>query len=117
MDTKLKIRSKKMRRGAEGQRCTYCGCQDGTIVGAHYQGFRSHQFGKGTGTKPHDLCIADLCFRCHTKFDMSEISTLTDPILRRIDESEQFMFCVLMTIIRRAKQGILYTDDMSLGGK
>lgn len=109
-----KIRSKKYREGAKGQACVNCGVNDGTTVLAHYQGMRGQSFGKGTGTKPHDVCGADLCAKCHAEFDAGEGSYVQDKFQRKIDLSERFMFCCAMTLIRRVHQGILYTDDMSL---
>ena len=112
---KFKIRSKKLLRGAEGQSCVSCGKQNGSTVGAHYQGIRSCQFGKGTGTKPHDLMIADLCSDCHMAFDLGEASCFKDRQIRKLDLSERFLFCICMTLIRRTQQGILYTDDIKRG--
>ena len=114
MNNKFKIRSKKYCRGAENQACVNCGKNDGTVVLAHYQGIRGQAFGKGTGTKPHDICGADLCSQCHTEFDAGEGSYVADPFQRKIDLSERFMYCAYLTLIRRVEQGILYTDDMSL---
>ena len=116
MDNKLKIRSKKYLNGARGQACVNCGANDGTTVSAHYQGIRSAAFGKGTGTKPHDLCVADLCHKCHAEFDSGNGSFVVDPFQRKIDLSERFLYCCYLTLIRRASQGILYTDDIKTGG-
>ena len=60
------IRSKKLLSAARGESCVNCGTQDGTVVAAHYQGLRSHQYGKGKGQKPHDILVADLCVKCHS---------------------------------------------------
>jgi len=123
MDHKLKIRSKKYLRGAEEQSCVRCGKKDRTIVAAHYTGLRSHIYGKGTGTKCHDVLSADLCHECHQFFDNPEVSSLythrTERIRHywKIEMSEEFLNCVALTLIRRCEQGIIYTDDMSLGGK
>ena len=119
MNHKLKIRSKKYLAAARGQSCTRCGVNDGTVVAAHYTGFRSHQFGKGTGTKVHDLLVADLCMECHVFFD-TPCPPHADEEHRwqwKNEMSEEFMFCVAMTQIRRCEQGILLTADMTLGGK
>jgi len=116
MDTKLKIRSKKYLKGAKDQSCVNCGVNDGTIVSAHYQGLRSHLYGKGTGTKPHDLLVADLCHKCHTIFDSQDLrlrhNTLHNRNWRKCEVSEEFLHCIALTLIRRAQQGIIYTDDM-----
>ena len=117
MDNKFKIRSKKLLNAAEGQACVNCGNRDDTVVAAHYQGMRQQMLGKGTGTKPHDLCIADLCSKCHREFDSFEGSYVKDPLMRKIDLSERFLFCVMMTLIRRTQDGTLYTDDLKQGKK
>jgi hypothetical protein len=104
MDT---IRNKKLLAAANGQRCVNCGVKDDTVVAAHYQGIRAHLLGKGKGTKPHDLCVADLCTVCHRKFDNYEISSMGTKYLRQIDQSEQFLYCVMQTLIRRYEQDIL----------
>ena len=102
-----KFRSKKLLEGARDQACVYCGAKDGTVVAAHYQGFRSHYLGKGKGTKVSDLYVADLCSKCHEKFDRHQVSEFEDSWMRKIDQSEQFLYCVLRTLERRVKQGIL----------
>jgi hypothetical protein len=106
------IRSRKLLNAAEGQACVNCGVRDDTVVACHYEGIRAHTFGKGKGIKPHDLCVADLCYKCHNLFDGKKTSHFKDKYLRKIDASEQFMFCVLQTLIRRVKQGVLSVDDI-----
>ena len=110
----MPIRSKKLLRGAKDQSCVNCGARDGTVVAAHYTGLRSYSFGKGRGIKPHDLCIADLCASCHNKFDTnhSSLSDMKGEFPKRVDRSEQFLFCVIQTLIRRIDQGILKVDDL-----
>jgi len=104
------IRSDKLLAAAKDQACVNCGVNDGTVVAAHYQGIRADAFGKGKGIKPHDLCIADLCAKCHQKFDTYAASYVDDPYMRKIDLSERFLFCIMQTLVRRVKQGILFTD-------
>ena len=119
MTSLFKIRSKKLLRGAKDQSCVNCGRNDGTTVAAHYTGMRSQLFGKGRGTKPHDLCVADLCYKCHNAFDLgmkkpldTSISDIGDPYAKKIDLSEQFLFCILKTLIRRVEQGIISISDL-----
>ena len=102
----MNIRSKKYTDGAKGQSCVRCGAEDGTVISAHYQGFRSQPWGKGKGVKPHDLFVADLCAECHDLFDNDKVSFVKDPWQRKIDHSESFMYFVLMTQLRRHEQGI-----------
>lgn len=105
------IRSKKYLDGARDQACTNCGRKDGTVVAAHYQGLRALAFGKGKGIKPHDLMVADLCHTCHAEFDQYiGRSTDRDPWTKKIDMSEQFLYCVAMTMIRRHRQGLLHIE-------
>lgn len=105
------IRSKPMLDAARDESCVVCGARDGTVVAAHYTGMRAHALGKGTGCKPHDLFIADLCHRCHTKFDQHDKSidrsTSTDAFFRKVDVSEQFAYAILQTLIRRVGQGVI----------
>ena len=100
------IRSKKLLSASRGAACVNCGAQDDTVVAAHYQGLRSHTYGKGKGQKPHDILVADLCHRCHSAFDQYE-SGDGDDFQRKIDRSEQFQHAILMTIIRRIREGVI----------
>lgn len=93
-----------MLAGAKGQSCVNCGVSDGTVVAAHYNGLRSHILGRGTGHKPHDLCVADLCSRCHRKFD---VEFGADSFEKKIDKSEQFLFLIMQTLLRRISQEII----------
>jgi hypothetical protein len=96
-----------MLNGAKGQSCVNCGARDQTVVAAHYQGIRAGEFGKGTGKKPDDLFIADLCQKCHRAFDSYEGSSYENRQYRRIDNSEQFLTNIMRTILRRIDQGII----------
>ena len=78
-----------------------CDAQDGTIVRAHYSGIRQHQYGKGRGIKGHDLIAADLCYRCHQSFDSYANATT------EIDRSEQFLHCVILTILADWREGLI----------
>jgi len=99
------VRSKKLLQASKDQTCVNCGAQ-GTVVGAHLQGMRAHAFGKGRGIKAHDFCVADLCMRCHAKFDSYEGSAGKN-LQAQIDHSEQFLYCVLKTIERRFRDGVI----------
>lgn len=95
-------RSRKHLNGASGQPCVRCGTNDGTVVAAHYTGLRQHWYGKGRGIKPTDIATADLCLKCHTYFD--------NPTERKsVERSEEFLHCILLTIMRRLQDGILKT--------
>jgi hypothetical protein len=100
------VRSKKLLSAARGESCVNCGKRDETVVAAHYQGLRSHTYGKGKGQKPHDIFVADLCHKCHAQFDDYEYGE-GQGFDKKIDRSEQFQHLVLMTILRRIRQGVL----------
>lgn len=105
------MKSKKHLDLSRDQSCINCGAADGTVVAAHYQGMRQHAFGKGVGIKPSDLCVADLCSKCHNAFDTSTIAVdpnSTDKFTKKIDRSEQFLYLILKTLIRRERQGLLH---------
>jgi len=103
------IRSKKLLDAAKDQSCVNCGVRDGTVVAAHYTGLRAHLLGKGTGHKPHDLVIADLCHKCHYQFDVGGGGATFE---KKIDKSEQFLFNVVKTLIRRIDQGVITIEGM-----
>lgn len=101
------IRSKRLLDLARDERCENCGALDGTVVSAHYSGMRSQQLGKGIGHKVHDLASAPLCSKCHAAMDGYEWSQHENREMRRIDQSEQFLFLILKAIIRRVEAGSL----------
>lgn len=98
------VRSKPMLAGARDQSCVNCGVSDGTIVSAHYTGVRGHLLGKGKGIKCHDLMIADLCYKCHHSFDVGYDGSSFE---KKIDLSEQFLYLIAQTLLRRVDQGII----------
>jgi len=95
-------RSKKYTNAANGEACVRCGARDGTIVACHYTGFRQMSYGKGYGEKCADIATADLCSKCHVYFDAPTEH-------KSIDRSEEFLHCILLTLIRRLTDGILKT--------
>lgn len=103
------IRSKKLMAASNGRPCSYCGIQDGTIVRAHYTGFRQHQYGKGRSIKGHDLIAADLCQSCHAAFDGMQMGDGETRLERSIDQSEKFLHCVALTLVADYHEGLLKT--------
>lgn len=101
------IRSKKAMQAANGRSCVNCGAMDGTIVRAHYTGLRQHLFGAGRGIKCHDICTADLCAKCHSAFDTFAKHLKRTGEITKIDQSEQFLYLIMETIIRDVKEGVL----------
>ena len=93
-----------LRKAAEGQSCIRCGASDGTVVGAHYTGIRRGAYGGGLGKKTHDICLAHLCFKCHTDMD-----TLTRDKRFKTEHSEAFQHLILLSLIRLYDQGLLKT--------
>jgi hypothetical protein len=93
-------RCKKYTDAAKGQACVRCGAKDGTVVPCHYTGLRQHTYGKGHRIKCTDVATADLCSTCHVYFDQ--------PTERKsVERSEEFLHCILLTVIRRLAAGIL----------
>jgi len=101
------FRSKAYLAAANGQACVHCGVRDGTVVAAHYTGYRGHEFGKAKGLKGSDLLVADLCASCHSAYDSHRMSNLSGEYLRKIDQSEQFLTDIARTVLRRIEQGVL----------
>lgn len=88
-----------LRKLARDQACIRCGKQDGTVVLCHYTGARRLSYGGGFGIKVDDLAGAHLCGDCHRFMD-----TLSRDKDMRWEHSEEFLHCVLLTILRLAKQ-------------
>jgi uncharacterized Fe-S cluster-containing radical SAM superfamily protein len=91
-----------LRELARGQSCVRCGKDDGTIVLCHYTGVRRGAFGGGLGIKCHDAVGAELCGVCHHWMDTG--SRDKD---RKWETSEEFLFLVGLTWIRRIEQGVV----------
>lgn len=99
---RVPYRNKEWLKAAQGQSCVNCSAQLDTTVGAHYQGMRAEQYGKGKGQKPDNIFSADLCDKCHRAFDQYKIADENQThFQKKIDHSEQFQHAILLTIIRR----------------
>ena len=70
----------------------------------HYNGPRSHSFGKGRGRKCHDLMSAEFCHKCDQEFTEGSTSPLWKD---KWERSEDFMYWIGMTNIRRFEEGRL----------
>ena len=101
------IRSKKILAASNGRSCVNCGREDGTIVRAHYSGYRSQSYGKGKGIKCHDHISADLCSVCHSKFDRYEGKQGRMTFNEKIDLSEQFLHCCMLTLARDFQEEVI----------
>lgn len=93
-------RSKKLLAAAAGRSCIRCGCDDGTVISAHYTGFRQHSYGKGAGIKCSDLACAWFCATCHAHFDQPQE-------YKSVDLSEEFLHCIVLTLIKAAEDGVI----------
>ena len=59
---RVPYRNKKITQAAEGEECTHCGRQDGTVVFAHLDELFA---GKGMRQKADDCAGMFLCSGCH----------------------------------------------------
>jgi len=87
------IRSQKIIDTAKGAECAFRFpgiCQGGTetTVWAHLNG---HAYGKGAGSKAHDVLGAPACFWCHTYLDVGHG---TKPLI----STETLLECVLEAV-------------------
>jgi hypothetical protein len=78
-------------KSAKWARCVRCGAQDGTVVPAHYSGFRKFRYGRGLAMKVDDRLVANLCRTCHETMD----TVRTDDVAH----SEEFLHLIALTII------------------
>ena len=85
-----------------GKSCIACG-REGATYGRHYNGQRSHQYGKGRGIKCHPFLVADLCHMCDIEFQEGSVEKYN--IAGRDEYSEAFQHWCLMSLIRREKEG------------
>lgn len=100
------VRSRGLLDSSAHQSCIRCGTRDGTVVPAHYTGIRQQALGKGKSVKCHDCCTADLCRACHEYFDQPEQR-------KSIDASEEFLFLIALTTVRRMQRGVLVVTPKS----
>lgn len=85
---------------AKDMPCINCG-KEGETRACHYNGVRQHDFGKGRGIKASDEATAEFCHECDQRF--TEGST-DEMWANKWERSEEFMFWVIMTAIRRSKE-------------
>ena len=89
-------------RKAKGQDCIKCHGPD--AYACHYNGPRQLVFGKGRSIKCHDLMTAEFCSRCDAEFTEGS----TDPRWKdKWDRSEEFMYWISLTNIRRYNNEII----------
>lgn len=93
----------KLTQLSKGQTCIKCDRPG--AYSCHYNGKRSHSFGKGRGIKASDLTTAEFCGDCDKEF--IEGSMLPRWNGNRWERSEEFLFYVSLTNIRRLENSIL----------
>ncbi|WP_299947769.1 hypothetical protein [uncultured Microbulbifer sp.] len=90
---------------AKDRNCVHCGNNEGTTVAAHYQGQRSHSYGKGRGIKPHDAMAAHLCYRCHSEADSSALGNCPEA------HSARFLLLIIITQLGLFLEGRITARD------
>ncbi len=55
------------------------------------------------------MVVADLCHKCHYAFDVGGGGATFE---KKIDRSEQFLFNVIKTLMRRVDQGVIKIEGM-----
>ena len=92
----------KITESSRGSNCIKCGAPDS--FAAHYNGPRQHSFGKGRGRKAHDIMSAEFCHKCDQEFTEGSTSSRWRD---KWERSEEFMFYIGLTNIRRYEEGRL----------
>ena len=82
----------KLLAAANGAPCMRCSREDSSVVACHYQGPRSHVYGKGLAIKPDDTFVAYLCRSCHALLDSYQNGD------QELARSEEFLHLVAMTM-------------------
>ena len=95
-------KSNKLTQASKGNDCIKCRAT-GETRACHYNGIRQHWLGKGRGIKANDLATAEFCQKCDQEFSEGVISGFES----KEDRSEQFLFWIMMTNIRRFNNGVL----------
>lgn len=87
-------------REAQHRPCIRCG-RPGETRNSHYCGWRAHQLGKGRGIKASRQAMAEFCQACDDLFGEHGYSRWPGGS-KSIERSEEFLFYVVLTLIRRA---------------
>ena len=97
----------KITKSAKDCTCIRCGNNiEGGVWACHYNGFRSHRYGKGMRTKCHDLASAEFCMQCDELFSEKNYH-LWEGGSKSTERSEEFLHWVTLTNIRRFERGTL----------
>lgn len=90
-----------LRKLAREQECIRCGKEGETCL-RHYNGYRSHSYGKGRGIKCSDIAAAELCNECDAEFSEANYGKWVGGS-KSIERSEEFLHWCMMTNIRRGE--------------
>lgn len=86
---------------AKDQICVRCESTEGVVL-CHYTGARRLSLGGGLGIKVADIAGAHMCGSCHEYMDR-----LSREKAKKWEHSEEFLFYVVLTVIRLVEQGAL----------
>lgn len=100
----MSVSKKKLSQHAKDNPCIRCGNQNEFGI-AHYNGYLSHQFGKGRGIKCDDTVSADFCFTCDLRYSEANYSKWEGGS-KSIDRSERFLKWIMLSNIRRNDNGV-----------
>lgn len=92
---------KDLTRLAKDQPCVRCGSTEGVVL-CHYTGARRLSLGGGFGIKVADVAGAHMCGSCHEYMDR-----LSREKAKKWEHSEEFLFYVVLTVIRLVEQEML----------
>ena len=110
-------RNRKMLDAAKDVPCIRCG-KEGETRACHYNGVCQDVFGKGRGQKCDDLMTAEFCHLCDQRFTEGKLEPwyaeqkeeLADIHARNNAKwlrSQEFLYFISLTNIRRIERGIL----------
>lgn len=91
----------KLTKASKGTNCIRCDAPD--AYSCHYNGQRQFMYGKGRGIKCHDIATAELCYNCDQIFSEGKLERWE----AEDERSEEFLHLIMMTNIRRFKNGVL----------
>lgn len=93
----------KITKASRGSVCIRCSAPD--AYSCHYNGKRQMALGKGRGIKCHDLATAEFCHACDARFTEGSIHVDWET---KWERSEEFLYYILQTNIRRLKEGVIH---------
>lgn len=88
----------KLTQLAKDQPCVRCESIEGVVL-CHYTGVRRLSLGGGYGIKVADIAGAHMCGSCHEHMDR-----LSRNKAKKWEHSEEFLYYVVLTVIRLVEQ-------------